>query len=287
MSKKLRVALVSAEISPFAGSGELGDFCSALAARLPALGIRISLFLPKYATPGIECLESVPVVTDLQVPIGQEKTKAGIYEVRGDDLSLYFVDHPKYFLRENIYGTATGDYLDNDERFIFFSRAIIEFLRHSGRPPDILHCQDWPSALVPVLLRTHYGGEPLFQNTATLLTLHDLSRQGEFPAESLALTGLSWNYFTPDRLSMNGKFNFLKAGIVFADLVNRVEPADPPGTGAGKHPPGLDEVLDKRGLTLAAIRNGRDEASWKAAAREYRELYLKARQLRRGGSIVN
>jgi starch synthase len=287
MSKKLRVAFVSTEISPFAGSGELGDFCSALPARLSSLGIGISLFLPKYATPGIEYLEAIPVMTDLQVPIGPEKTKAGISEVKGDDYSLYLVDNPKYFLRENIYGTATGDYLDNDERFIFFSRAVIEFLRHTGRPPDILHCQDWPTALIPVLLKTHYSGEPMFQNTATLLTLHDLARQGEFPAESLALTGLNWNYFTPDQLSMNGKFNFLKAGIVFADLINRVEPAEPPGPGVGKHPPGLDEVLDKRGLELAAVPNGRDDASWKAAAREYHKLYLKARQLKRGGSIVH
>ena len=169
MSKKLRVAIVSAEISPFAGSGKLGDFCSVLPARLSSLGIGISLFLPKYATPGIECLEAVPVVTDLQVPVGPEKTRAGIHEVRGDDYSLYLVDHPKYFLRENVYGTATGDYLDNDERFIFFSRAVVEFLRYTGKPPDIFHCQDWPTALIPVLLKTHYGGDPMFRSTAALL----------------------------------------------------------------------------------------------------------------------
>jgi starch synthase len=169
MSKKLRVAIVSAEISPFAGSGKLGDFCSVLPARLSSLGIGISLFLPKYATPGIECLEAVPVVTDLQVPVGPEKTRAGIHEVRGDDYSLYLVDHPKYFLRENVYGTATGDYLDNDERFIFFSRAVVEFLRYTGEPPDVVHCQDWPTALVPVLLKTHYGGDPMFRSTAALL----------------------------------------------------------------------------------------------------------------------
>jgi len=287
VSKKLRVALVSAEVSPFAGSGELGDFCSALPARLSSLGIGISLFLPKYATPAIEYLPAVPVMTDLLVPIGAEEAKAGISEVKGDSYSLYLVDNPKYFLRENIYGTATGEYLDNDERFIFFSRAIIEFFRSTGKPPDILHCQDWPTALIPVLLKTHYGGEPMFQNTATLLTIHEPARQGEFPAESLALTGLNWNYFTPDRLSMNGKFNFLKAGLVFADLVNRAKPAEPAGAGPEKHPPGLDEVLARRGLTLTAIPNGRDGASWKAAAREYHKLYLAARKLKRGGAIVH
>jgi starch synthase len=286
MRKKMRAAFVSAEISPFAGAGELGDFCSALPERLSALGVEISLFLPKYSTPEIEYLETVPVLTDLQVPLGPETTKAGVYQVKGEECSLYLIDHPKYFLRENIYGTETGDYLDNDERFIFFSRAVIEFLRLAASPPDIIHCQDWPTALIPVLLKTHYSGEPRLRNSATLLTLHDLSRQGEFPAESLALTGLNWNYFTPDQLSMNGRFNFLKAGIVFADVVNQAGPAEPPESHPGKHLPGLDELLNKRRLELAAIPNGRDDASWKAAAREYHKLYLQARQLKRGGSVV-
>jgi starch synthase len=286
MSKKLRVAFVSAEISPFAGSGELGDFCSALPARIAALGVDISLFLPRYSTPGIEYLEAVPVLTDLQVPLGPEKAKAGIHEVRGDQYSLYLVDYPKYFLRENVYGTATGDYLDNDERFIFFSRAVVEFLHSAGSPPDIIHCQDWPTALIPVFLKTHYGGDPMFQNTATLLTLHDLARQGEFPAESLALTGLNWQYFTPGQLSTNGKFNFLKAGMVFADLVNRAEPAESPGPGSEKQMSGLEAVIDKPGLEIALIPNGIDEASWRAAARDYHRLYLKAAQIKRGGLIV-
>jgi starch synthase len=284
MSRKVRVALVSPEISPFAGSGDLGDFCSALPARISALGVDISLFLPRYSTPGIQYLEAVPVVTDLQVPVGPEKIKAGIHEVRGDDYSLFLVDHPKYFLRENVYGTATGDYLDNDERFIFFSRAVVEFLRYTGMPPDVLHCQDWPTALIPVFLKTHYGGDLMFQNTATVLTIHDFARQGEFPAESLALTGLNWSYFTPGRLSMNGKFNFLLAGMVFADLVNLAEPSSPRNK---NHPPGPESVLAKPDLEIASIRNGIDEASWGAAAREYHRLYLKAAQLKTGGSIVH
>jgi starch synthase len=262
MRNELRVALVTPEAAPFAKSGELAEFCSALPRYLTSLGLEVSLILPKYDTPKIASLDAAVVYPEISVPLDGNRAKASILRADQKGWAIYLVDCPKYFLRENIYGPATGNYLDNDERFIFFSRAVLEFLRQSGRPPDVVHCHNWPTALVPVFLRSHYRKDPALESVATLLTLHNAAYQGEFPAESLALTELSWDFFSPQSLSSDGKINFLQAGTAHADLVNTVSATYEKELLSGKNGSGLSRTLKKRRKTFTSVRNGIDGETW-------------------------
>jgi starch synthase len=283
MAEKLRVLYVSPEISPFARSGELADVAQLLAKSLFGLGVEISLIMPKYRRPEIESMNLELVLPDLFVPLGNEKAKGNVHKAVVGRIPVYFIDNPKYFCRDMIYGPSKGEYLDNDERFTFFSRAVLEFLLKSRLPLDIIHCNNWPTALIPVFLRTHYAQKNHFKEVATVFSLHDIAVQGKFPAESLVLTGLSWDYFTPDQLALNGRFNFLKAGLIFSDVINAVSPTFREELLAADSGKDLEAILSRRNDAVVTVRNGEDEGSWELAAKEYIQIYRKALELRRGG----
>ena len=262
MNDELHIALVTPEAAPFAKSGELAEFCSSLPRYLIRLGIKVSLIMPKYSTPQIASLHAAPVFPEIAVPLNGERAKASVFRAEQKGYDIFLVDSPKYFLRENIYGPPSGNYLDNDERFVFFSRAALEFLRQSGLSPDVLHCQNWPTALIPVFLQSHYREDAAFRSAATVLTLHNTAYQGEFPAEALTLMDLSWDFFGPRRLSLNGKFNFLQAGAACADLVNTVSRAYEKELLSRRNSSALSGVLRKRRKSFASVRNGLDRESW-------------------------
>ena len=283
MREKLRVLYASPEISPFAKSGELADVAQALPKSLARLGVEISIIMPKYRRPEIESLNPELVLPDFLVPLGHEKAKGNVYKAEAGRIPIYFVDNPKYFCRDMIYGSSKGEYLDNDERFTFFSRAVLEFLLKSRLPLDIIHCNNWPTALIPLFLRTHYAQKSHFKEVATVFSWHNIAFQGTFPPESLALTGLSWDYFTPEQLALNGRFNFLKAGLIFSDVINTVSLTYREELLAAASGKALEAILSRRKEVVAVIGNGRDEGSWGLAAKEYIHIYNKALELRRGG----
>lgn len=262
MTDELRVALVTPEAAPFARSGELAVFCGALPRYLAAQGMKVSLILPKYSTPQIAALDTVVVSPELAIPLNGERMKASVFRAEQKGYDLYLIDNPKYFLRENIYGPPTGNYLDNDERFVFFSRAALEFLRQAGPSVDILHCHNWTTALIPVFLKSHYRDDPALNSAASVLTLHNAAFQGEFPAESLALTELNWGFFDPRQVSLNGKLNFLQTGAVYADLINTVSPPYEKELLARKRGFELGGILRKRRKLFASVRNGIDREDW-------------------------
>ena len=268
------VLLVAAEMAPFT-SGGASETVRATAERLAESGARVSVILPRYRRPEIEALPLEPAGPGFGVPLGGDKVKARVYQAALKDLPAFFIDHPKYFLRERVFGTEHGDYLDNDERFAFFSRAVVEFLLKARLDFDILHCHGWPTALVPLFLGTHYAGKLRFRRTATVLSILDMSAQGKFPPESLAFTGLNWSYFTPERLALNGRFSYLKAGLMFADAL-----AVPPARdGAGSDPDGdgVAEILARREDSCVTISAGAD------AGRQYLRLYETALKRKKGG----
>ena len=283
MSRKLRVLFVSPEASPFAKSGDLADVARALPASLAKLGVEISLALPKHRRPKIEALTMEIVVPELVVPLGDERIKASVYKAETWGYPVYFIESPKYFYRDEIYGSSKEEYLDNDARFTYFSRAVLEFLLKAKIVVDIIHCNDWPTALIPLFLKTHYAQKSQFRDTATVLSLHSASHQGEFPPESLALTGLNWDFFTPDQLALNGKFNFLKAGLLFSDAFNGVKAPWSHDLTEGDSGQGFEVILGRRRDVTFTISNGMDDRTWELAARKYIELYAKALQIRRGG----
>ena len=270
------VLLVAAEMAPFTVGGA-SETVRGTAERLAGLGARVSVILPRYRRPKIESLPLEPAGPAFGVPVGEDKVKATAYSDKPDrnGIRAYFIDHPKYFLRDCVFGTEHGDYLDNDERFAFFSRAVVEFILKNRLDFDILHCHGWPTALVPLFLGTHYAGKMRFRRTATVLSVLDMSAQGKFPPESLAFTGLNWNYFTPERLALNGRFSYLKSGLMFADALA----APPAGEDAGTDPDGdgVAEILARRADSCVTIKAGA------SAARQYLRLYEAALQAKKGG----
>ena len=258
----MNVIYVSAEVSPFAKSGELADVASSLPKYLSLLGMDVSVFLPKYRLPAIESLTLDLVDADLSVPLGESKTRGRVFKLELGKNSIYFIDCAKYFWRDAIYGTGKGEYLDNDERFVFFNRAVTEYLLKTSMPVDVIHCNNWPAALIPLFLGTHYAKKAHFKNVGTVLTLHNVSYQGDFPPETLALTGLNWDYLNTHQLSMNGKFNFLKTGILYSDVLNTVSATYKREIMTPEYGFGLENLLKKRGDVFFSIRNGVDYEIW-------------------------
>ncbi len=262
--------MITPELSPLARSGELAEAVAGLARFLARSGHQVSVFLPSYRRPEIDSLKRELLVEDLQVPIGDKKLPAAIWRSDSSGYTIYLIDQPKYFHRDYIYGSPQGDYPDNDERFIFFNRAVCEFLASRRMKFDVLHCHNWASSLVPMLLKSVFHKKKSLNSTACVLTIHNFSYQGEFPAESLSLTGLDWNYLNSHQLAFKGKFSFLKAGILFADVVNTVSRSY------------RDEVLSnhreicsffsRRSKPLYSLRNGIDDEEWNPA----RDSYLPA-----------
>ncbi len=278
----MRVVFVTPEIPPFSKSGPLADFSAALPPRLARLGVDISLIVPRHRMPDGGRLEAGAGPSALSVPMNGDRVKAGVYTAGADGVAVFLVDHPKYFLRDRIYGPAGAGYLDNDERFIFFSRAATELLGTFDPPADVIHCQDWPTALLPVFLKTHYRDVPALRRAASVLTIHNAAEQGEFPPESLVWTGLNWDFFKHGRLNLNGKFNFLKAGIAYSDLVTANGAAPGRTLLRDKGGQGLDGALRERGESVAVIPPGTGPAGWEETAGIYFELYQQALKIKRG-----
>ncbi len=262
MEKNLRVAFVSAEVSPYAKLGEMADVAHSLPKHLSSMGMDVSIFMPKYRKPEIDSHPMELIDSNLTVFLGDRKTKARVFKGEDGKPDIYFIDNPKYFWRDQIYGTGRGEYLDNDERFIFFSKAVLEFLRKRRIQNDVIHCNNWPTALIPVFLKTHQRKRKYFHNTATVLTLHNIAYQGVYPHDSLMLTGLNLKYFTSRHVSSSGKFNFLKAGIMYADVLNTVSSSYRREILTKKHGLGLDDILCRRRGVFFSIRNGIDDDGW-------------------------
>jgi len=262
MNGKLRVAFISAEAAPYAKSGELAEVAGSLPKYLASLGVEVSLFMPKYRSPGVESLDSRQVMKNLSVPLGEGRSKAQVFRSEEGKFNLFLIDNPKYYWRESIYGTGKGEYLDNDERFIFFNRAVLEFLLKARMETDIIHCNNWPTALVPLLLKTLFRQKAHFRKTSSLLTMHNVAYQGEFPPESLALTGLNWDFFQNGHGSLRGRFNFLKAGAKSADVITTVSSSYRQEILTKKHGFGMAEILEPRRNVLFSIRNGIDYEAW-------------------------
>jgi len=265
--KNLQLAVVTPEFAPYARSGELAEAVSGLVKALSRSGMEIKVFLPYYRKPELESLDKELLTRDLIVPVGRKKLKSSVYRSDLGRLTLYLIDQPKYFHREHIYGSAQEYYPDNDERFIFFNRAVCEFLAGSRMKIDLVHCHNWPTSLVPLFLKSLYAKKPNLKKAASVLTVHNFSYQGEFPAEALTLTGLDWNYMNSHQLAFRGKFNFLKAGLLFSDVINTVSRTYQ--REVLKQHQDLCSLLSDKKKRLFSIRNGIDTEEWNPADDEF------------------
>jgi starch synthase len=269
MRRNLRIVFVTPEISPLAKSGELADLSGSLTRTLADAGAEVSVYLPKYRKPEIDSLTASAVRTELTVPLGEDRVKVSVLSAVMGKVQVFLVDSPRHFLRESIYGSPKGPFLDNDERFVLFGRAVCEHMIKSRMKPDIIHCNNWPSSLVPVFMRTHYGRRVLFRNAVSVLTLHNAGYQGDFPPESLALTGLNWDFLNSEAAFFENRFNFLRSGVLYADAVNTVSRTYKKEILSGLHGGKLKEILNRRPRTFSAIRNGIDPVEWNPESDAY------------------
>ncbi|HYB19432.1 MAG TPA: glycogen/starch synthase, partial [Thermodesulfobacteriota bacterium] len=257
----MKILFASPEAVPFAKTGGLADVAGALPKALAKIGHEVTLILPKYRSVDERRFSLVPTEMVLKVPISQKVVTGQIYALdQGPNLRVFLIRQDAYYDRDQLYGTPSGDFEDNAERFTFFSRAVVEAALEVK--PDIIHCNDWQSGLVPVYLKTLYRWSPDLSHVASVFTLHNIGYQGLFWHYDLHLTNLSWDLFTPQALEYYGKLNFLKAGIVFADAVTTVsrkymEEVQTPEFGTG-----LDGVLRDRKNDLYGILNGVDYEEW-------------------------
>jgi len=264
----MNILIVSPEAVPFCKTGGLADVAGSLPKELERLGVNVSLILPLYKVVKREGLRALGL--KIRVPISNRIEEASLWQGKtGDDIPVYFIQKDEYYDREELYQTAEGDYPDNAERFIFFSRAIIESVKTLGLRPDLIHSNDWQTAMVPVYLKTVYRDDPYFKNTATLLTIHNLGYQGLFWHLDMHLTGLGWEYFTPEGIEFYGKINLLKGGIIFSDIINTVSKTYSKEIQTEEYGLGLDGVLRKRKDDLYGITNGIDYDEWNPATDRY------------------
>jgi starch synthase len=249
---------VASEGLPFSKTGGLADVVEALPKALVAQGHEVAVVLPRYRGTKATAI----VIPSLTIPMGGRLRFPGVADgTVFHGVRYFFVDDPAYFDRDGLYGGSAGDYPDNAERYSEFCRAAIEISKHIW-PADVMHCHDWQTALVPVLLRTVYGDDPLVKDIPVVFTIHNMGYHGNFPREVLERAGIPAVLFNPGALEFYGSVNFLKAGLIFSDYLTTVsrkyaEEIQTPEFGYG-----LDGVARERKDRLVGILNGVDYAAW-------------------------
>jgi starch synthase len=256
----MRIAFVASECVPFSKTGGLADVVGALPPALAAIGHEVDVYLPKYRQTRLNnprtLLRSVTVPFDDEYrfcSVLDGGTHAGV--------KFYFIDYPPFFDREQLYGTPAGDYTDNAERFALFSRAVLEASKIFGAP-EVFHCHDWQSALVPILLKTLYADDPAFRGVSSVFTIHNMGYQGQFPPETLPLLMLPWDLFTIGKMEFYGKVNFLKGALVLSDFITTVSRKYSQEIQTAEYGFGLEGVLRSRAATVTGILNGVDYNVW-------------------------
>lgn len=256
----LHVAMISPEIAPFAKTGGLADVAGGLSQALENSGIKVSLVMPAYRSVmhgGFSLDESGPI----SVPISDRKETATVLKTKlGKNIDVYLVRSDRYFDRDYFYATPEGDYPDNAERFVFFSRAALEVLR--SVQPGIIHGHDWQSALALVFLKAQPENYPELSSARTVFTVHNLGYQGVFWHLDWHLLDLEEKFFTPGYLEFYGKVNFLKGGVVLSDKITTVSPTYAKEIQTPEQGFGLDGVFRERARDLLGILNGADYTAW-------------------------
>ena len=254
--------MVSSEASPFAHTGGLGDVLGALPAALARVGEEVAVLLPLYRKSAVSSPHLV--YESLQFALGSHRYSANIFEQARQGVRYWFVQIPELYDRDGLYGEHGQDYPDNHLRFGALCRAALGIARYVFAP-EIIHCHDWPAALLPVLLKDTFKYHPAYLGIKTVLTIHNLGYQGLCPRSALADLGLPDRLFRPDLLEFQGSVNILKGGLIFSDIVSTVSPRYAQEIQTAPFGFGLDALLRSRGDALVGILNGADYDSWDPA----------------------
>lgn len=266
MKHPLKILFATPEAVPFAKTGGLADVAGALPKYLQPLGCEVILAMPYYRMVKQSGFPIQYLGEGLEVPLGDEILRADLYlgELK-QGIPVYFIGRDEFFDREYLYSTPRGDYFDNAERFIFFTRGVLHLARHLGFSPDVIHHHEWQTGLIPAYLKSIYVNEPLFEHTATVFTIHNIAYQGLFKKEKLSLTGLPGEMYNPEGIEFWERINLMKAGIVYADAINTVSQKYSEEIQTPEYGYGLEGILRKRREDLYGILNGVDYQDWDPA----------------------
>ncbi|HBZ56013.1 MAG TPA: glycogen synthase GlgA [Syntrophobacteraceae bacterium] len=259
----LRILLCSPEIAPYAKTGGLADVAAALPEALRAMGHDIRLFMPFYRCTREQAGPLGLVARDVPLLVGDRTYHATLWEgTTVGGVPIYFLEKDEFFDRSYLYGTPSADYQDNADRYIAYCQAVLPLCRHLDWFPNILHGHDWQAALISAYFHHIWSYQPDFARSATAFTIHNLSYQGIFPASTFALTQLPSRAFGLDGLEFWGGCNFLKAGLVYSNLLTTVSPRYSQEIQQPELGVGLDGVLRDRRGHLVGILNGVDNRVW-------------------------
>ncbi|MCA1056785.1 glycogen synthase GlgA [Rossellomorea aquimaris] len=251
----MKVLFTVSECVPFVKSGGLADVAGALPKELRSLGTDIRVILPKYGGIPHGFLSRMKKKKEFFVSVGWRNQYCGIEELQHDGVTYYFVDNEYYFNRDRMYG-----YFDDGERFSFFTRAVLESMEALDFYPDVIHCHDWHTAMVPFLLKTEYQGRPGYEFIRSVFTIHNLQFQGIFPKGVMTdLLGIPDHYFHPEYLEFYGNINFMKGALLSSDFITTVSPTYKDEILTPYYGEKLHGVLRQRTNQLQGILNGIDD----------------------------
>lgn len=264
--ERLKVLILAAEIVPFVKVGGLADVVGALPKALQALGHDVRLVMPRYRQVDPQRFHLATVLDAIPVNIGNFKIEVSVRQGEiGDHIPVYMIDAPRFFDRENIYG-----YTDDGERFILFCRAALEAIRALGWSPDIIHCNDWHTGIVPNWMHTLYRDDPFFANLATVYTIHNLAYQGIFGYRILEVAGVAANGFLyPQIVELANVVDIMARGILFADSITTVSERYAQEILTPTFGEKLDHLLRSRRERLFGILNGIDYQEMNPATDSY------------------
>jgi len=268
MPKNISVLFVSPEVDPLSKTGGLADVSGALPKALARAGVDVTVATPYYEVTQayLAAHGAVPKETGVGVDfwISWRHFQGDVLstEMPGSNVPVRLIRGSRFFDRDGLYQHQGVDYEDNLERFVFFARAVIESAMAAGKRFDIVHVNDWQSALIPVYLKVAYNDKELFAGTKTVLTVHNLAYQGLFPKQEYDIVGLPWNLFTWDKLEFYDQVNVLKGGLVFADSITTVSPTYAREIQTEEFGCGLEGLLTCRKKDLVGILNGVDYSVW-------------------------
>jgi starch synthase len=267
----LKVLFVASECTPFAKTGGLGDVIESLPIALRERKIDARVIIPKYSNIPAEYKKEMVHKKTFTVPVSWRQEYGGLEVLKHEGITYYFLDNEKYFKRDGFYG-----YFDEAERFAYFCRGVLECLPYLEFKPDILHCHDWHTGVIPLFLKTFYQNQPFYQNIKTVFTIHNLKYQGVFPMEILGdILGLGDSFKGNEGLEFYGKVNFMKAGIVYADKITTVSETYAEEIKTAYFGENLDGILRKHEGKLQGIVNGIDNKKYNPETDPY--IYVKYR----------
>lgn len=266
----VKIAFVSSEASPYIKVSDLADVSGCLPKYIAKCNNNeVKVFIPKYKIIDFKKY-NLQFISKFSIPMYNGEKQGNIYSIYDDNgVEFIFIEYNIYFNRKHIYGNYGNDYPDNLERFVFFSKAVIEAIKILNLDFDVIHCNSWQTALVPVYINQFYRNDPIFRKIKIIFTIHNLSFQGLFPYDVWNMTGLDRSLFVPDIMEFWGKLNLTKGGLLYSDIITTVSESYKKEILTEEYGCGLEGILRDKEKILYGIMNGVDYDIWNPEIDKY------------------